>query len=562
VPPEQPDDENEVHVLQADRSAPRRGRLPLVLGLVALLLVAGAGVFVWLNPDLLGRPVADVVQAPPPAPGNLLGHGWSFESTDAGSALGFWSVPADAPAGFEVQAAGAHGGALGAVARPGDAGWCRLVSQPLPLGAHRGAVRLAARSGGADVALLLRFEAPGRPAVERAVAAGEGALAGAALVPPGAAAVRAVLQSAGDGQLDDVELQLVDAGEARGEQHIDRGGFQVTARGAHLLVWRGDELALEAPGLSLRTADDASLPPVAARAPGPDGDILFLPGGRAGRSVLRLEQDARTLTVHESLAGLAPDAVPLRTLLVGGSLAQAPVGLVSAGGFETFSGDFRVEGVRSLVLGRTQDRLVVELDEGALSGTRQADGRWLLRGERPAGGGESTLVVRTNFQDERVQAAQHRDAALAAQVAGRKGAALAEAETVVTRYPHDEEVLGRAALLRGQLLAELQARLERIDRDLQDALFLASARRCREVLADCEAAAATWAGSAAADTFRERGRLVALRAADLLEADRARRATSLQAVADSFRAAGYAALADELDDTLARWLQPAAGSGR
>jgi hypothetical protein len=170
--------------------------------------------------------------------------------------------------------------------------------------------------------------------------------------------------------------------------------------------------------------------------------------------------------------------------------------------------------------------------------------------------------VRTNFQDERVQAAQHRDAALAAQAAGRLGQALAEAETVVTRYPHDEEALARAALLRGQLQAELRARLERIDRDLQDALFLASARRCREVLADCEAAAATWEGSSAAETFRERGSLVALRAADLLEADRARRATALQAVADSFREAGHAALADEIDDTLARWLAPAAEGGR
>jgi hypothetical protein len=562
VPPEPPVDENEVHVLQADRSAPRRGRLALLLGLAALVLVGGAGAYLWLNPDLLGSPATEEVQALPPAAGNLLGDGWSFESGDAGSAFSFWSVPDDAPAGFEVLPAGARRGALGAVARPGEAGWCRLASQALPLGAHRGAVRLSASVRGADVALLLRFEAPGRPPVERAVAAGEGDLSGAALVPPGAASVRAVLQSAGEGSLDDVELRLLDAGEARDEQRLDRGGFQVTAAGAHLLVWRGDELALEAPGLSLRVPPAESLPPVAARAPSADGELLFVPGGCAGRSTVSLQQDARALTLAESLHDLSPGVVPVRTLLVGGSLAQAPVGLVSAGGFETFSGDFRVEAVRSLVLGRTQDRLVVELDEGAVTGTRQADGRWLLRAELPAGAAGSTLVVRTNFQDERVQAAQHRDAALAAQAAGRLGAALAEAETVVTRYPHDEEVLGRAAQLRGQLLAELQARLERIDRDLQDALFLASARRCREVLADCEVAAATWAGSAAADTFRERGRLVALRAADLLEADRARRATALQAVADSFREAGDAAVADEIDDTLARWLQPAAEGGR
>ncbi len=564
-PTADPHDDEQVHVLQADESVRSRGRLPALLGLLALLLVGGAGAWLWMHPELLGSQAAAVAAPRPPAPGNLLGDGWSFETTEAGSAFSFWTVPDDAPAGFDAVSSGARGGALGAVADPGDEGWCRLAAAaPAPLGAHRGAVTLQGWSGSPEVALVLRFESAGRPAVERVVAAGEGRLEGAALVPPGATHVRAVLQAVGQGSADDLELRLADASvaEQAGEERLQRGAFQVLARGPHLLVWRGDDLVLEAPGLTLRDAQGAALPAGVARLPGADGDVLVLPGGGRARSRTERSADAHALSVRESLSDLPPGAIVVRTLLVSGSLAQAPIGLVSAGGFSSFTGDFRVTGVRSLVLGHTQDRLVVELHEAEVSGSRHADGRWLLRAESPAADAEAcTLVVRTNFQDERVAAAQHRDAALAAEAAGQLGQALAEAETVVTRYPHDEEVLGEAAAVRGRLMTRQAQRLDHIDRDLQDALFLASARRCREVLADCEDAARTWEGSAAADRFRERGRAVAERAAALLEADRALRARALQAVADSFRGAGATAAADEIDDTLRRWLAPPAPEG-
>jgi len=565
VPPSDPlDDEEEVHVLQADEQVTRRGSLPLILGLCGLIALACAGAWVWLHPELLGKKGAAGTQAPPPAAGNLLGQGWSFETTDAGSAFTFWSMPDDAPACFEVSAAGAHGGALGAVARPGEAGWCRLQSaQPVPLGAHRGSIELSAWSGTPDAALVLRFEAPSKPAIERVVAAGEGDLSGAALVPPGATEVRAVLQAVGEARVDDVSLARADASAAAGEERLERGAFQVLARGPHLLVFRGDDLVLEAPGLSAASAPGVALPPLVGRLPGSDGDELALPGGARGKSRVERSTDADALTLHETLSDLPAGALAVRTLWIGGSLAQAPVGLVSATGFSSFTGDFTVPGVTSLVLGHTQDRLVIELDPCDLSGTRQADGRWLLRSESPAAAGQaSTLVLRTNFQNERVAAAQHRDAALAAEQAGQFGEALAQADLVVTKYPHDEEVLAAATGVRSRLVTRLQERLDAIDRDLQDALFLASARRCREVLADCDDAARTWAGSEAADLFHARGRTVEERAAALLEADRARRASALQAVSSSFREAGYTGVADEIDATLTQWLKPAAGSGQ
>ncbi|HTE06732.1 MAG TPA: hypothetical protein VK824_11085, partial [Planctomycetota bacterium] len=250
-----------------------------------------------------------------------------------------------------------------------------------------------------------------------------------------------------------------------------------------------------------------------------------------------------------------------RTLLVSGPFAEAPLGIVSGRGFEQFSGDFRVGEVRSLVLGHTQDRLALAFEpETTLSATRQSDGSVLVRAELPGGGRVSqTLVSQTSFQEERVAAAQHRDAALAAEGAGRLGEALAEAEVIVTRFPHDEDVLAGAQALRGRVQALMQQRLDVIDRGLQDALFLDSASRCREVLADCNAAASTFAGSAAAERFTERARSVAERASALLEEDRTRRVSRLASVMQSFRAAGaYPHVAQEIQDTLERFL-PAPG---
>jgi hypothetical protein len=254
----------------------------------------------------------------------------------------------------------------------------------------------------------------------------------------------------------------------------------------------------------------------------------------------------------------------VRSVLVAGSLAEQPLGIVSASGFEQFTGDFRVEGVRTVVLGRTQDRLAFELgDEATLSGTWQQDGSILLRSEIPASGSAtSRVVLQTSFQDERVAASQHLVTALEAEQAGRLGDALAEAEIIETQFPHDEDVTNQARALRARIGASMQERLDVIDRELGDALFLASAARCREVLDDCRAAARTFAGSEAEARFVERAETVERRAADLLEADRQRRAGRLAAVEASFReVGGYERAADEIGAYLAEYLAPVDSGG-
>ncbi len=555
MPPDVAQDES-VHVLDAGDTA-RRSWLPLLVGGALLLLVAGAGVWIWLDPGLLGGLGAATVQvqAPPPAAGNLLGEAWSFESSESSSAGAAWRVPDEAPAGFSFEASAAVSGALGALADPGDGLYARVfAAKEVSLAGHRGAVTLAAASRSPDVQLIARFEGPGRPPLDVVVASGEGALTGSAPVPPGATAVRAGLGAVGRGAVDDVELRFDDTAAPAQER---RGIFDVLALETALLVFRGDEQVLLVHDAAVRPPEGEAWPASVAWLAG--SSEIALPGGGRVQVTREAGGDGRRLTRRLVLQGVPGGSVLVRTLHVTGSLAEQPVGIVSARGFEQFTGDFAVEGVVSLVLGRTQDRLAVEFGAAhRLTGVWHADGSIQLRAETPGGGRvELELAVQTSFQDERVMAAQHRDAALAAEAAQRLGEALVEAEIVVTRYPHDEEVTAQVQALRGRVLGRLQERLDTIDGELEDALFLGSAARCREVLSACERAAQEFAGSDAAGRFLERAQVVRERAAALLEEDRARRAARIEAVRDSFRAAGgYPHLADELDAYLAEWLAP------
>jgi hypothetical protein len=543
-----------------------------------MLLVAAVGVWLWLNPPDFGG--GGTAAAPPPASDNLLGDAWSFETTEAGSAGQAWDVPDEAPGGFSFRTSGAVSGELGAVANPRDAAaevedgetagptadtamsWSRILSRrAIPLGAHRGAVSLAATSASPDIQLLLRFESTGRAPFDVVVASGEGRIEGRALVPPGMTHVRAGLGCVGAGSADDMVLRFV-SGDGGGPR--PHGGFQLLQSGTSLLVFRGDELVMTTRGLTARDADGLMLPPTASSLPGEQA--IALPDGTRIRRAGEMTEDELRVTLRETLTDIPRGATLVRSVVVSGSLAEAPIGMVAGSGLQRFNGDFRVEGVSALVLGGTSDRLVLDLGgDTTLIGTHRPDGTVLVRSEvTPADGSSSftqELVLQTSFQDERVAATQHRDAAVMAERLGRLGEALAEVEIVVTRFPHDEAVLAAAQAVRARVEATMQARLDAIDRDLEDALFLASAARCREVLADCVNAAATFAGSEAEARFRERADTVERRAADLLEEDRARRAARLEALVSSFReAGGYQRVAGEIETYIEQHLQPGAGT--
>lgn len=553
--------DEQVHVLEVEEAAPR-SRLPLLLGVLGLVVVAGLGVWLWLDPSVLERfGGGSVATAPPPAAGNLLGDAWSFETTETTSASQAWGVPEGAPAGFSFGSRGTASGELAAVGRAGEQGWCRLLSEKaFPLGAHRGRVKLSGRSTSDDMQLLLRFEGAGRPPLDVVVASGQGALEGSRPVPPGYSAVRVGIGCVGEGALDDLDLRFVD-GDATALER--RGIFDLLALEPGWLVFRGDELVLQVDGLTVRADASAPLPPPSALWLPSDGALAVPGGGRVTRRVERGGSDKR-LELTETLDGMPAGSLLVRSATVTGSLAEQPLGIVSARGFEQFTGDFRVEGVSAVVLGRTQDRLALALgEETVLSGTWQQDGSVLLRSETPAAGSASRrLALQTSFQEERVAASQHLVAAQEAETAGRLGQALAEAEIIEIRYPHDEDVTAQARALRGRVQGLMQERLDAIDRELADALFLASAARCREVLEAARASARTFAGSDAEARFLDRAATVAQRAADLLEEDRQRQAGRLAAVEASFReAGGYDRVADEIGAHLGTHLAPPGAGG-
>ena len=538
-----------MHVLEAEPA--RRVRWPMLVGLGLVLALAGAaGYVVWADP-FADRQVA---APPPPAADNLLGAAWSFETAADSSPSAAWSVPDEAPAGLAFGGSFKVSGSGGAWADAGENGWARIVTADSYRVAGARAVSLSAVSNSPDVSLLLRFEAQGRPTLDVTVASGEGHIAGSLPVPPGYGQVRAGITVLGAGAVDDVVLTTLS--DAEGPTALRRGLFDLVPLPQGFGLFRGDELLLHFGGVALRDAAGAVLPPSVAAFPG-EGAVA-LPDGRRLPLSRTLDEDGNRVVVRARVEGLPADAQALSFASVHGSLADAPLGIGSERGFETFTDDFRVERVNALVLGRTQDRILFSGTPFTLAGSWRPDGSIALVFERDLGAGDfGELGMQTSFQAERVQAAQLRDQAVDLEAAGELGAALALLETILTEYPYDEDVLAQAAAARGRLQARMQEKLDAIDADLEDALFLASAQRCREVLADGLAAADAWAGSSAEARFREQAAALEQRAHELLEEDRARRAERLSAIAESFReAGGFPAVTAELDDYLSRFLAP------
>ncbi len=553
--PDTPLDDAEVHVLDAHSA--RRGRGAWLVGLVAVLVLAGAGAWVALTDPFAERAAVAVAT---PDPSNELGEAWSFETTEAGRATSFWTVPDDAPGGFAFVESAATSGQLGAqVTSP--AGYAEMVSSAaVSLGMHKGGVRLACAAGGEGVQLFARFETGGRAPIDFFAAQGSGALEGIVPLPPGAESVRAGVRATGSATIDDVVLELVASTVAQPES---RGVYSALSHGGTLVVARGSEPALFIMPPSVRLADGRTLP--AGVGFDPAAGRLTIADGSAVPVETKLAWDGPQARVTTTWGAALDGATAVRVGRVVGPLADDAIGVSSvSAGFQRFDDDFSVSDAAWLTLGRTQDRLVLRVDEGvALTSSRRADGSIELRVEAPLVAGERLLTLQTSFTEERVRAVARRDAARRARQDGDLGAALAEVETILRDDPYDEDVLREAGQMRSELLAQMQQRLDAIDENLDDALFLASARRCREVLAECEAAAATFAGSSAEQRFAERADVVRTRAFELLEADRQRRAARLEAIAASLEEFGnFERLASEYRDTLDRWLAPTEGGSR
>lgn len=492
VPPEAQLDAEAVHHL--DAGAAKGSRLPFLMGLGLLLVLAAGGAWVVLADPFASSAGA---LAPPAAADNLLGEAWSFETTETSSPGQAWMVPADAPAGFAFSPDAARSGAAGAEAVQNDEGWSRILStQAVRLDGRAGSVELAAESASAGIQLLLRFEGEGRAPFDVVVASGAGSISGQTLPPPGFSSVRAGLGCVGAGRADDLSLRFVDGGPAAQVVSFNQGIYDLSVGpGRPLTIQRDKDLVMRVGPTSVRPAEGRPLPGTAAWLPGEQA-LALAGGGRVGvKSQVEERSGALLLTV--SMTSLPAGATLVTPGLLTGALAAAPMGVRSGGRYDRFTDDFSADGVDSLVLGRTQDRLVIDLAEPfSISATHQADGSVSFLIERQAQGSvRQVLTVRSGFGQERVQAAGLLDEAGRMESSGRPGQALAILQRIVTEFPYDEQVLEQASAARARLTVASDERLRELRADLEDALFLGNPGRCRQVADATAAAAARWTGS-------------------------------------------------------------------
>jgi hypothetical protein len=542
------------------RGADRRSKWPWISGLLLLAALGGGGAWIAVS-DSFGH--SEDAAAPAPAAGNLLGEAWSFESTDTTSPSAAWLVPDESPVGFSFPESSAVTGRAGARAFLDEEPWARIVSAETFRIPHAGGlVQVSGTSSSDNISLMLRFLSEGRPPIDTVLASGSGRLVGHAQTPPGATAFRVGVNAVGEGSIDDLDVRFVDADKAD-----DSHGAGTTTTGSPyehglysvfvgdprgLTVFHGEEFMLRIEPASLRTSDGVAIPASAGLLPGV-GEVAVAGGARAQLSTDLVRDDLR-LVLAEKLSGIPSGATLVHQAVVAGALAEAPLGVRSARGFERFTGDFRVEGVHALLMGPTRSRLVLEM--GApfiLSATHRSNETIALSIERleqdePASEAMTLdLSIQAEFKEERVAAAQLRDSAEAHEKAGRLGAALADIEIIVTVYPYDEGVLESGLAARARIQGIMQERLDALDRNLEDALFLGSAARCREVHQEALAEAARFAGCEAEGLFLQRAANVEQRAARLLEEDVLRRRQRVEALADSYAGdGGYPLLADEL----------------
>jgi hypothetical protein len=552
VPTDAPLDADQVHHL--DAGATSRSKLPFLLGVVALLALAGGGTWVVMTDPFASQAVAE---APPAAADNLMGDAWSFETTESSSPGQAWFVPDEAPAGFAFTAAAAVSGAAGASAIVTEAGWSRAFASATVRADPGQVFELAASSGGDAIQLLLRFEDDDRPPFDVVVASGRGAISGQATPPLGYGIVRAGIGSVGPGSLDDLVLTR---GSAADEGvSFEQGVYDVRlAVGQGLTLSRDGDLVLRAGPITVRPADGPALPGLAAQLPGESA--LALPdGGRVGLEHKLIQRDGRPV-LTASVSGVPAGSTLVTQVLLTGPLVRSPLGVRAGGRYDRFTDDFRAEGVDSLVLGRTQDRLVLDmLAPFSIQATYQDEDTVRFVIERQAAGTVTQeLTILAGFQAERVQAAGLLTEAQEHESAGRPGAALAVLERIVTEFPYDEGVLEQAGADRARLTVAADERLQVLRGDLDDAIFLGNPGRCRDVAASAEDALESWAGQPGqAAVFGAFLAEVEERAGRVLSQVDDRRRSAIAARLESFREDGrFPQVVAEMEEALAALPDP------
>ena len=537
----------QVHHL--DVEAGRGSRLPSLIGLGLLVIVAAGGAWFMLTDPLGGQATAE---APPPAADNLLGAAWSFESTDESDPLSAWIVPDEAPAGFSFSESAAFSGAAGASALTNESGWSRILSTAVQRVDPGKLVELAAHSDSPNIQLLLHFTGEGLPPFDVVVASGQGEIVGRASAPPGYDAVCAGLGCVGAGSADDLVLRLVTGGEAN-QQTVEQGVFELVVQaGAGLVIARDLDPLMIVWGSTIRLADGSSLPVTAARLPGEDA--LALPDGQRATSSFTIEPSGGHQLLRTTLGGAPAGATLVTQGVLLGALAAAPLGVRTGGSYDRFTNDFVAHDVDSLVLGRTQDRLVLDMTETfSISATYQGDESITFTVERSltASSGQE-LMIQAGFREERVKAAGLLADARAMESEGDLGGALVQLDEIVKDFPFDEQVLADATADRARLAVAADERLNVLAGDLDDAVFLGNPERCAQLLSDARHEVETWAGSPAATAFEAFESEAVERAGRIVSVGEGRATDAVRARLESFREDGrFPSVVEVMQEALA-----------
>lgn len=467
-------------VAAPERARSRGPALALAAGLgLALVVVLGGGYLAW---RVLGGSEARATQRAEVAvvPGNRLDDP-SFEAEDGGA----WESAEAATQALLRDGAYARSGVLGLGAVLGDGDWTLAGSPAFDVDPRR-SVEVRAwlfAEDGARARLGVELEGDGGarvfrawlPELEKTDGFAEQALAFDGLPGYDRARVLVAARSEGDGAISIDDVSVVEGpmlGPAAEVQDVEARLFGDPASTAALVRTGAVVLA------GLQVGDW-----------GPDG----LGGFAGGRWSVGAQEKGMRFE-----GGRLPADAELRFLanaqaLQGGGPASADwIACLGADGYRSLPGEFEVEGVRSLLLGRGVDLLRLGFDEPVAVKGSVSEGQLAARVEL---GGVQGFDVQLAFNEERAEASRLSEVARAAEAQGRSGAAVAAWSELLDRHPYDAALVAQARESLSRLVQAGLAEVQAVDAEVERARFFGLVELFEQCRVRAEACARDYAGT-------------------------------------------------------------------
>ena len=467
----------EAHVVSAEHieRSSKKSRTGLLL--VAVLVVAGAGAYVYLQSygakEQIGRAVQQVA-------GNLIATSPSFETAGGWEAL-------DVEGSFSSSARGRYSGEAGISASLEDGERALHASDPIPV---RAPARLSARAalrapGSTSIRIGMEFSRSGESASSQPVRCFSEAITDRgsfqevefqSVVPSGYDQVRFLVladaQDADGGTVAADDAVLLKAGEGGPVARLDE--YRYFLVGQSLNLFKVDRTLLS--GLSVVSSGSE----------------------RETQRSLALSEEPNAVSL--GVSALSGDQL---TLFAEGAALEGGMASMGLGGYLLLEVDFEEEGVTDLLFGQGVN--LVRLSLGvpcSVRGRRVGEG-FALKIELTEGS-EPALQVR--FKEERTAAINLAADAEAAEREGRLGDCLAAWQRLLDQFPFEAQYVSRAEAVQARLTRLGLDQLRAVHENVERAQFF----RLVELYRQCRAEA-----QAVADAFKDSE--VELQATQLVE---------------------------------------------